>query len=72
MIDTAHRLAMLALQSNRYTDDPEYRDAVDDVLGWSFDQPRYASTPIPTIAVFVEGGLIQDICFDSPAPHHRY
>lgn len=28
----AHVLAMLALQSNRYRDDPEYRDAVDNVL----------------------------------------
>lgn len=28
-----YKLAMLALQSERYATDPEYRDAVDDVLG---------------------------------------
>lgn len=35
-VPTAHRLAMLALQSDRYAQDAEYRDAVDDVLAFSF------------------------------------
>jgi hypothetical protein len=34
-VESAHRLAMLALQSKRYSDDHEYRDAVDAVLSWS-------------------------------------
>jgi hypothetical protein len=36
----AHRLTMLALQSNRYADDVEYKDAVDDVLLFSFPKSR--------------------------------
>lgn len=34
-VESAHRLAMLALQSERYSNDYEYRDAVDAVLSWS-------------------------------------
>ena len=30
--DAAHTLAMLCLQSSRYQDDPDYRQAVDNVL----------------------------------------
>jgi len=30
--EAAHALAMLALQSERYREDPDYRDAVDDLL----------------------------------------
>ena len=32
LVDALHRLAMLSLQSRRYTDDPEYRDATDAAL----------------------------------------
>lgn len=32
----AHVLAMLGLQSDRYVQDAEYRDAVDNILSWSF------------------------------------
>jgi hypothetical protein len=65
MIDAAHRLAAMALQSNRYITDADYRDAVDDLLSFTLERRNgIAPTPIPTIAVFVEGGLIQDICFD--------
>jgi hypothetical protein len=32
---SAHTLAMLALQSERYENDPDYRDAVNHVLSWS-------------------------------------
>lgn len=32
--DPAFHLAMLDLQSDRYTTDAEYRCAVDDVLAW--------------------------------------
>ena len=32
MSEAGHKLAMLALQSGRYTSDPEYRDAVDNWL----------------------------------------
>lgn len=31
--ETNYVLAMLALQSDRYQSDPDYRDAVDDALG---------------------------------------
>jgi hypothetical protein len=34
-VESAHRLAMLALQSDRYSADSEYRNAVDAVLSWS-------------------------------------
>jgi hypothetical protein len=30
--DAAHALAMMALQSNRYGDDADYREAVDNIL----------------------------------------
>ena len=33
MLDAAKTLAMLGLQSDRYQDDPDFRNAVDDVLG---------------------------------------
>lgn len=33
--ESAYRLAMMGLQSDRYLGDPSYRDAVDDVLAWS-------------------------------------
>lgn len=33
--DSAYQLAMLALQSDRYRDDPDYRDATDNVLAWA-------------------------------------
>lgn len=36
----AHRLAMLALQSDRYVQDAEYREATDAVLAFSF--PGYS------------------------------
>lgn len=32
LIETGHTLAILALQSNRYTTDMDYRDAVDNCL----------------------------------------
>ena len=32
-LKSAVDLAMMALQSNRYQNDPDYRDAVDGVLG---------------------------------------
>ena len=32
MKEAGHNLAMLALQSDRYTSDPDYRDAVDNWL----------------------------------------
>ena len=32
MNDAGHKLVMLALQSDRYTSDPDYRDAVDNWL----------------------------------------
>jgi hypothetical protein len=41
--ESAHSLAMLSLQSGRYRDDPEYRDAVDDVLLWS--KPDWLRVP---------------------------
>lgn len=31
--NAAYALAMLGLQSNRYVEDPDYKDAVDAVLG---------------------------------------
>jgi hypothetical protein len=34
-VESAHWLAMLALQSERYSADHEYRNAVDAVLSWS-------------------------------------
>ena len=68
MIDAAHRLAAMALQSDRYVTDTDYKDAVDDLLSFTLERHNGKTpTPTPTIAVFVEGGLIQDICFDGVA-----
>lgn len=33
--DSAYQLAMLALQSDRYREDPDYRDTTDNVLAWA-------------------------------------
>ena len=32
ILDAAYRLAMLGLQSDRYTEDMDYRDAIDAIL----------------------------------------
>lgn len=34
-VESAHRLAMLALQSARYAEDSEFAEAVDNVIAWS-------------------------------------
>lgn len=33
--ESAYRLAMMSLQSDRYQTDPDFRDATDAVLAWS-------------------------------------
>lgn len=38
--EQSHRLAMLALQSDRYVQDAEYREATDGLLAWSFPVRR--------------------------------
>lgn len=45
---TSHALAMLALQSERYRTDPDYRDAVDNVLAWT----KGGEPPHPTGSVW--------------------
>ncbi len=35
LVDALHQLAMLALQSQRYTDDLDYRDATDNAIALS-------------------------------------
>lgn len=39
----AHALAMLALQSERYGNDPDYRDATDNVLAWTMSAAESAA-----------------------------
>lgn len=43
----AHRLAMLALQSDRYAQDAEYREATDDVLAFSFPESNASKKITP-------------------------
>lgn len=38
--EQSHRLAMLVLQSDRYVQDAEYREAADAILTWSFPLRR--------------------------------
>jgi hypothetical protein len=45
----AHNLAMACLQSDRYHDDPEFRDVVDDVLAITNQQTKVEDQTSPQI-----------------------
>lgn len=49
--DAAYRLAMLVLQSERYQQDPDAREAVDDVLVLTLPAKRDPRAPRPIYVV---------------------
>lgn len=49
----AQKLAVLGLQSKRYVDDPEYKDAVDAVLAMTILRPADQPRPMSQCPVIV-------------------
>lgn len=40
-VESAHQLAMICIQTNRYSKDPDFKESVDRVLTWTADWKRH-------------------------------
>lgn len=54
--EAAEKLAVLGLQSQRYVDDPDYKDAVDAVLHMTILRPANEPRPISQCPVILHPG----------------